>query len=108
MSQIKLGIHIFVCLMSMLVDFGTISSKLNCADRCRIVRPLIVGLFLYRFQALSGGFWNHIGVVLRLAGFHIIRLRIGWGIPLYVVQQPMEYHTPSSGAAIILGLRSGV
>ena len=40
-----------------------ISSNQNCADQCGIVRPLIVGLFLYRFQALSGGFWNHIGVV---------------------------------------------
>ena len=60
----------------MLVVFWMISSKLNGADRCRIVRPLIVGLFLYRFQALSGGFWNHIGVVLRLAGYHIIRLRM--------------------------------
>ena len=40
-----------------------ISSHQNSADQCGIVRPLIVGLFLYRFQALSGGFWNHIGVV---------------------------------------------
>ena len=59
-----------------------ISSQQNFADPCGIVRPLIVGLFLFRFQALSGGFWNHIGVVPHgwLAGYHIIRRCTGYHI----------------------------